>query len=176
MERSMEERRKAAVECLLRSYERYYNVYPYEEEKRPLAARCEYFEHAQKYVLSKKAELWSADCEEFLYLLEMPVLTLALFETWRDFVCEDGKKRMHVGPGHMYSYITPVFVCNSCEEEARRALKKCRIYKSFQFSFHGWMEVHTALVDLGQNRIDTNRGGQPMAKNLKKVLEKEIVL
>ena len=172
----MQDTREAAVERLLKSYEAYYNIHCFEAAEKPLIARCEFFEHSQKYVISKRAELWSADCEEFLYLLEMPVLTLELFETWRDFVYQDGMKRIHVGPGHMYSYLTPVFVCDSCTEEARRALKKCRIYKSFHFSLHGWMDFHTAVIDLGNGRIDTNGGGRTMAKILKKVLKKETLL
>lgn len=78
--------------------------------------------------------------------------------------------RLHVGPGHMYSFITPVFVCDTCEEDARKALKKCRIYKSFHFSLHGWMDYHAAVVDLSKGRIDANRSGHDTAKILKKVL------
>ena len=79
-------------------------------------------------------------------------------------------KLLHIGPGHMYSFITPVFVCDTCDEDARKALKKCRIYKSFHFSLHGWMDFHTAVVDLERGRIDANRSGHSTAKILKKVL------
>lgn len=122
--------REAAIERLLKSYKVYYNINMFDNEQTPLTARCDFFEHSQKYILSKKAELWSADAEEFLYILNIPHLTLELFEKWRDYVYEDGMSRLHIGPGHMYSFITPVFVCDICDEDARKVLKKCRIYKS----------------------------------------------
>ena len=78
--------------------------------------------------------------------------------------------RIHVGPGHMASYITAVFVCDTCDEDALKALKKCRIYKSFHFSLHGWMNFHAALVRVADCRIDANRSGHHVAKILKKVL------
>ncbi len=162
--------REEVIVRLLKSYEAYYNITLFEDPKTPIRARCDYFEHAQKYVVSKKAELWSADCEEFLYLLDLPHLTLPLYEKWRDYIKEDGMKLLHVGPSHMYSFITPVFVCDCCDEDARKALKRCRIYKSFHFSLHGWMDYHAAVVDLSKERIDSNRSGHSVAKVLKKVL------
>ena len=166
----MQYTRETAIARLLKRYQTYYNITLFEEDKTPIRARCDYFEHSEKYVVSRKAELWSADCEEFLYLLDIPHLTLSLYEKWRDYICEDGKKLLHIGPGHMYSFITPVFICDHCEEDARKALKKCRIYKSFHFSLHGWMDYHVALVELSKNRIDSNRSGHSVAKVLKKVL------
>jgi hypothetical protein len=166
----MEYTRESAVERLLKSYQPYYNVHRFSEEEQPLTARCEYFEHSQKYVVSKKVELWSSNTEEFLYIFNVPRLTLDLFEKWRDFVLEDGMSRLNIGPGHMCSYITPVFVCDSCDEDAKKALKKCRIYKSFHFSLHGWMDYHAAVVDLGKGKITANGSGHSTAKILKKVL------
>lgn len=166
----MQYTREAALARLIKSFETYYNVHRFDDEQIPITARCDFFEHSQKYVLSQKAELWSADCEEFLYLLDIPRLTLPLYEQWRDYIREEGMKLLHIGPGHMYSFITPVFVCDTCDEDARKALKKCRIYKSFHFSLHGWMDFHTAVVDLERGRIDANRSGHSTAKILKKVL------
>lgn len=162
--------RKEAAERLLKSYKPFYNINLSEEEAGEFVARCDYFEHSQKYVLSQKAELWSADSEEFLYLFSVPHLTLSLFEKYRDFVYEDGMNRINIGPGHMYSFLTPVFVCETCDADALKAIRKCRIYKSFHFSLHGWMDFHAAAVDLSNNRVYSNRSGHSTAKILKKVL------
>ena len=162
--------RESAIARLIESYKSYYDIHMFHDGQIPVTARCDFFEHSQKYVLSKRAELWSADCEEFLYLLNIPHLTLDQYVKWRDYVHEDGMRLMHIGPGHMYSFITPVFICDICEEDARKALKKCRIYKSFHFSLHGWMDFRTAVVELSKGRIDANRSGHDTAKILKKVL------
>ena len=166
----MQYTRESAIERLLKNYGPYYNIHMIEDDQTPITARCDFFEHSGQYVISKKAELWSADNEEFLYVLSIPHLTLELYEQWRDYVQAEAMERIHVGPGHMASYITPIFICDTCDEAARKALKKCRIYKSFHFSLHGWMDHHTALVELSTGQIDGNLGGRHTAKILKKVL------
>lgn len=166
----MEYTRETAISKLLDSYRTYFNVTTFQKEHAPLAAVCEFFEHSEKFVLSRKAELWSADCEEFIYLFDIEHLTKELFEKCRDYAREDGLKRANIGLGHMYTYITPVFVCDSCEEDARRALKKCHIYQSFHFSLHGWMDFHTAVLEVNHNQITTNRSGKCVEKIMKNVL------
>ena len=166
----MQYTRESAIERLLSKYRAYYNITMFEEDRKPLTAICEFFECTEKYVLSRKASLWSARCEEFLYVFETEHLTKAEFAACRDFACADGLKRADIGPGHMYTYITPVFICDTCEEDARAALKKCRIYKSFHFSLHGWMDFHTAVLEVGNNRITTNRSGKYVEEVMKKIL------
>ena len=114
-------------------------------------------------------ELWSADNEEFLYIVDIPHLTLELYEKWRDYIQEDGMQRVKPGPGHMASYITPVFICDTCDEDARKALKKCRIYKSFHFSLHGWMDYHNVVAVFDDSIIDSNFSGKSSAKFMKKI-------
>lgn len=167
----MQYTRESAIERLLKNYEPFYDIHMMiNGDRSPITARCDFFEHSGQYVISKKAELWSAENEEFLYLVNIPHLTLETFEELKSEIHADGMKRIHVGPGHMASYITAVFICDTCDEDARKALKKCRIYKSFHFSLHGWMDHHTALVELSTGQIDGNLGGRHTAKILKKVL------
>ena len=59
----MQYTREAALARLIKSFETYYNVHRFDDEQIPITARCDFFEHSQKYVISRKAELWSADCE-----------------------------------------------------------------------------------------------------------------
>lgn len=166
----MQYTRETAVSRLLESYRTYFNITISGGEQAYLTAVCEFFEHTEKYVLSRQANLWTANCEEFVYLFNVKELSREIFEQCRDFAYEDGMKRMHIGPGHMYTYITPIFVCDTCREDGRAALRKCRIYKSFKFSLHGWMDFHTAVLEVGCNRITTNRSGRCVEKVLKNVL------
>ena len=61
---------------------------------------------------------------------------------------EQGMARIQPGPNHMYTYISAIFLCDSCDPEARKALKRCHRYQSFRLSYWGWMDFHTALVVL----------------------------
>ena len=49
--------RESAVERLLESYKAYYNVKLSDEAQKPLRAICEFYEHSEKFVLSRKAEI-----------------------------------------------------------------------------------------------------------------------
>lgn len=54
----------------------------------------------------------------------------------------DGMDRMNVGPGHMYTYLTAIFLCDSCDADVIRTVKKTRIYKSFHFHcMVGWIII-----------------------------------
>ena len=190
----MSDSRQEIVERLLAGYRRFYNITrfdggpnPHPEEwkglregdKVPplsfpgngnLVAVCEYYERGQQYFLFRTNELWSSQQEEFIFLFSVGTLTKEVFEACRDFAREEGMKLAHIGPGHMYTYITPVFVCDTAEEAAIALLEKCRIYKSFLFSFHGWMDFHIACFETGKNKLYFNRSGRCMEKNMKKVL------
>lgn len=166
----MQYTRETAVATLLDRYEAYYNITRFEEEQKPLTALCEFFEHSEKFILHRKAELWSADCEEFIFLYETERLTADIFRKCIDQAYEEGMKRANIGPGHMYTYITPVFICDSCDADARKALRKCRIYKSFHFAFHGWMDFHVAALEVTTDTITTNRSGKCLEAVMKRVL------
>ena len=106
----MQYTRDTAIAKLLESYRAYFNIIMFEEEQKPLTAICEFFEHSEKFVLSRKAELWSADCEEFIYLFDVEHLTREIFEQCRDYARKDGMERAHIGPAYVYIYHTGIYM------------------------------------------------------------------
>ena len=60
----------------------------------------------------------------------------------------------------MHSYITAMFLCDSCDEDAKKALKRCKLYKSFRMSYWGWMDFHTGLVVLPEEAVIQGCRGQ----------------
>ncbi|MGN0316385.1 MAG: hypothetical protein ACI4E1_00445 [Lachnospira sp.] len=177
----MEYTRKTALETLIDSFKAYYNVLPAKDIEiagtdksyLPLEAVCEFYERSEKYVISRKAELWTANCEEFIYLFSVDNLTEELFRQCEMYALEDGMNRAHIGAGHMYTYITPIFLCDSCEPSAKKALKRCRHSKSFKLGFHGWMDFHVAMFNLADNSISSNKSGKCVVKVLNNVLYKK---
>lgn len=99
----MENKKENAVERLLKSYRRFYNITrfdggispPLEEgrnlreavklapfrgdEKNGLAAVCEYYEKTGQHLFLKSNEIWSANQEEFIFLFTADHLTADLF-------------------------------------------------------------------------------------------------
>ena len=190
----MENMRDAAVERLLSGYLRYYNVTRFDggpsppieafkgiceagkltppvlPEEHSFVALCEYYEKAEQYFLFKTNELWATYQEEFIFLFSVGDLTRETFCLCRDYAYEEGMKLAHIGSGHMYTYITPVIVCDTAEPDAIKELEKCKIYKSFKFSFHGWMDFHVACFEASKQKLHFNHSGLCMKKNLEKIL------
>ena len=168
----MKYNRQEAAQRLLDSYRTYYNITGYQEGELPLPLLSlgEYYETAQQYILHRKAEVWSANCEEFLYMFSTAHLTADECRRMLAYAQEDGMQRAHIGKGHMYTYITPLILCDTAEEEAIRLLKKCRTYRSFLFSIHGWMEMHTAVLVMEKGKLYTNPRGKCLVKNLRGIL------
>ena len=86
----------------------------------------------------------------------------------------DGMQRIEPGPNHMCSYITAIFLCDTCEPDALRALRRTRIYKSFKLAFHGWMDYHTGVVELSTGKTAANGSGRSTAQLLKTTLFKNM--
>lgn len=183
---------------LMQSYQRFYNITRFDGKESPLpdnkdaireakkislfpeteeirlSAVCEYYEQTGQHLFMKSNEIWSANQEEFIFLFKVRHLDEYIFELGRNYAREEGMKMAHIGSGHMYTYISPVFICDSVSEEARRKLETCRIYKSFKFYFHGWMEFHAACLNMSSGDFYFNRAGRCMEKNLKNVLKEFI--
>ena len=70
----------------------------------------------------------------------------------------------------MVTRLVAVFLCDNAQEAALERVKKCRLYKSFQFSLKGWMEFHSVAVDLGKESVTANGYGRETAKFLKNLL------
>ena len=130
---------------LLRSYAAYYDVEPMEAQE-PLVATAFFHVHGTKYVLSKKAELWATDNNEYVYFFSVPHLTEEVVDQCIQLAYDRGMEHIHPDKNHMSSYIVALFLCDTYTEEAMKKVKRCRMRKSFQFSLKGWMEVHTVFV------------------------------
>ena len=121
--------RLEAIDKLCESYSVYFDVERFEENEDLLAATCFLYVHSEKYVLVKAAKLWEADSNEYVYIFNVPHLTKDVFTKCRDYAHKDGMSRIEPKPGHMCSYITALFICDTCDPDAVRALKRTRIYK-----------------------------------------------
>ncbi|MBR4743804.1 MAG: hypothetical protein IK082_06410 [Oscillospiraceae bacterium] len=166
----MELDREQTVERLLSTYGQWYDLTRVEDGG-PLVATGEFHEHGTGYILIRKAEMWSADCHEYLYVFSVETLDRACFEQCLAKARELGEPLVKPAEGHKSTYLTVVIICGTADEEGLTALRKCRIRKSFQLSLQGWMEVHTAAVAVRGNVIASNGDGRRTREFLKNVLQ-----
>lgn len=160
------------LETLLKGYAPYFDIERTGDDALtlPLAAKCTLHVHSEKYFLMKKAVLWNADSHEYVFLFSMPQLSLPLYQACLGYAYEEGMALIHPGNGHMVTYLTAVFLCDLCDPDARKALRRCRLHKNFRFALDGWMDFHTALIELQSGKVCTNSSGHENAGFLKKLL------
>ncbi len=166
--------REEFFDQVLNGYAENYDIVPAgpTEDGLPLAARADLQMEQLGYILSKKAKMWSANSEEFVYFFNAPALTDDLCAKVLAYVWKDGISRIDLTnkKDHMCTRITMVCLCDKADEAAMERVSKCRLYKSFQFSLKGWAECHAVAVELGKSSVVSNRYGRETAEFMKSVL------
>lgn len=125
-----------------------------------LAATAVFHEHGVGFMLIRKAEMWSADRHEYAWFYTAPHLTLADCEKWSKEALDAGLQLVDPKEGHMSTAISAIFICDSADAEAVEKLKKTKFRKDFQFGLKGWTALHTAVVELGADRVTSNGEGR----------------
>lgn len=164
-------------EKLMEGYAGNYDIQRVEEDVQnlPLRARASMHVSESGFVLTRKAQMWSADSDEHVYFYSADTLTSELCEKGIEYAHEEGMKLIDLDgtPNHMCTCLVAIFICNHAESEAISKIEKCRIYKNFQMSLKGWMEVHTICVELDEDRVTSNRYGKDTAKFITELLHPE---
>lgn len=163
--------RDSLLEKILDHYSSCYDITRPGEEELPLVATADFHEQQTGYVLIRKAEMWSADRHEYAFFYSVPKLTVDIFNELIAKTRALGEPKVNPESGHMSSNIVAIFLCDSADEAAVKALRKYHYRKSFRFSFLGWMELHTALVDLSSGEAFSNGAGRNNAKFLRSLLK-----
>ena len=140
--------REEILEKLIRSYEGYFDIERSDDFEPPLQAVCHFNVRSAKYVLLKKAELWSATSNEHVYIFSVPELTEEIYRICEKKAYDEGMKLIDPKPGHMYTYITAIFICDTCTPEAKNAgFTKVFIFRCTA----GWISIQS--LSSGVNRI-----------------------
>lgn len=160
------------LQALLRSYEAYYDTARVDDGA-PLLATCDFHSTSERYVLTKKAKLWAAETNEYVFLFHVNELTMDSFARCRDLALERGMEKIHPHPEHMYSHITAILLCDTAQPDALELLERYKKSASFKLSLHGWMEYRIAAVDLSTAEVFTNRKGKELKKSLRRVIDFE---
>lgn len=165
--------REELLERLLDSYAGSYDIErDVNESDRPeLAARAHFFVDESQYMISKKAVMYSVTSDEYVWFFTVPRLTAGICDACISYAWDKGLQLAdHASGKQMVTRISAVFIADTIDDDAENRVVKCRLYKSFQFSLKGWMECHTAAVDLGKESAVSNRYGRETAKHLKNLL------
>lgn len=164
---------------LLLRYSGTFDIYqPYTILGNEYPAYGYFFSHVEKYVLVRKANMWSADSYEHVLFVNPEELTQAHLEEYRRAIEEyiepvlvlKGEKLPE--PNHMYSYITIAVVTEKAlSSELKKAVKKFKFEKSYMHSIRGYSQGRIAVASMEDESVCVNGAGRTLKKLYKSVFE-----
>ena len=161
---------KTHLDELLRSYERYFDIQrPYSIQNEPVDALAKFSSKSTRYVLSKRAKLWGAECYEYLFFFCERELTGAHIERIEKVLHHAEKELVMPHKEHMYSYLNAVILCEEMALEVKRQIKSFRWRKSYCLSMHGWMAAGIAAISIADGKYVCNRAGKDVKEHMQKL-------
>ena len=142
----------------------------------PAYARYESF--SEKYVLSRKASLWSVrEYEHVLFAraadsTEKQVRALeAVAAEYMEPVLVRGGKSVPE-KDHMRSFLTLVLICEGViSEDAVRRVRKYHFDRGYRFSLRGFVQGRIVLIDLPGRRVVASPGAKDIRKFYQRVFD-----
>lgn len=160
------------AEKVMKSYEAYYDVHRWEDEL--FAARMDFHMENDNYVLFKKNVTNQAMVHEYCWLLAVKHLDSKVYRRAEAEVLRRGMELIDPKQNHhMSTTLSLLVVCESCDSEALKALRRCRIHKEFRFGLDGYMDFHTGIAVLEDGKTACNFSGGDLRRNLKNLLKME---
>ncbi len=162
----------AFLEQLLNGYKSSYDIERIEGATEGLVAKAHMHVEECQCIIFEEFKMWTADADEYVYVYRIPHLTEEIADKCIQEVYDDGFpmiKLDHVSirNQHMRTHLVALFIVDEADEAAIKKVKKCKIYKNFAFSFKGWMEMHTATVNLTDGSVSNNNYGRSTGEFLK---------
>ena len=158
---------------ILNGYRSSYDIETYDEVEEGLVATMVLHMNQTQQFLFKEFQMSSASDDEYVSVFRVSNLTEEYVQTNVQNIFEDGLTKIDIdkitfNKQHMCTRVVALFLCDYADEAALKAVAKCKLRKSFQFSLKGWIEAHTAVVVMSDGSVKTNSIARDTAKFLKK--------
>lgn len=134
-------------------------------------AIAEFHSRGEKYFMIKKAKLWAAETNEYVYFIICENLDAETLNILFSEVIKYSLTKIKPHSEHMFSNISLVIITDQSKQDVLKDAAKLSFKKNFKFSLHGWAEFRVALLDVSERKITTNSSGKEIGKNFKKSLK-----
>ncbi len=162
------------LQKLLPSYESFFDInYNVSAGSRIFPATAAYHSRSEKYVLVRSAKLWATEMNEYVYFAFGDTPNKEEFISLKKDALQAGLTQIKPHSEHMYSYVSLLLVADFLSEEVIREIKKSSYHKTYLFSFHGWMHLRIAAVDLSSGKVYGNRQGKELLPLLQNILSQD---
>ena len=146
---------------------------------RTFAAYAQYASSAEKYVLTRKANLWKVSESEHVLFIDVPADAdpETLFEEAASLIdgymepvfSRDNEK--YPPKDHMRTFLTVVLITeHPLEKELIRKIQRFRYDKSYLFSLRGYSQGRLIAIDLPNNKVYTSPAAKDVAGFYRQVL------
>lgn len=152
-----------ALERILRSYVRYYDVIR-EGVEAPFAAEARFHSHGEQYVLVKSARISEADSHEYVYFAVVDTLDAAGAAALEEAAWERGIAHVKPHSSHRNSDVTLIILAEHMTPEAKAAVRKSHRSKSYKFSLQGWSNYRAVALETSSGTLVHNRLGRTLKK------------
>lgn len=160
------------VNRVMKSYEAYYDVHRTMDDL--FAARMDFHMENDNYVIFKKNVTNQAMVHEYCWLLVVKHLDSKVYQQAEAEVLRRGMDLIHPKQNHhMSTTLSLLAVCETCESDALKALRRSHMHKEFRFGLGGYMDFHAAAAVLEKDTVVSNFSGTDLKKNLKHLLKVE---
>lgn len=141
----------SAVKNILRKFEKYYDI----KEYNLLNPKYVAVFHAslERYVLTRKANLWTADDNEYVFFYEGGILTEDELKKNIDTSLSLSRDFIKPDRNHRSSIATSIMVYGSADPGVRKSVEKYRYYRSFKFTLNGWMRHRIIVLNVGDSEV-----------------------
>ena len=153
-----------ALEKVLRSFRRYYNI-NLENPAAPFAAEARFETHDEQYFLIRAARISESNSTESVFFALEDHLDADTFERLDETAWRVGMSRVNPAAGHRSSDVILVILTNQMDDEAAQRIRSRRHYQSYRFGLRGWSNYRLVALEIPTGRAAHNRLGSDL-KNL----------
>ncbi len=158
-----------ALESLLHSYVRYYDVFRDGVEP-PFAAEAHFHSHGEQYVLVRSARVSESDSHEYIYFAVEDSVDLEKLKMLDETAWERGIGHVKPHNYHRNSDVSLFILADHITREAMDAVKKIKHYKSYRCRLQGWSNYRLIALETSSGTLTTNRLGRDQKKLFRNIL------
>lgn len=151
------------LQKILKSYQRYYNVYT-ENVPAPFTAYAEFSSHSEQYFLVKEAKITDIDSNEFVYFYNSDSISLEKIQELSETAWNNGIAKVKPDFSHRNSDVTLIIITDNIDEDILKQCKKIKYTKSYAFTLKGWSNFRLAVHCTKTGKTSSNRLGKDLRK------------
>ena len=165
------------LDNLLKGYQCSYDVERIGEKEKEtsLVAKAHFHVEESQCVVFKEFSMWTAESDEHVFIFHTKRLTLEIAKQIIEYTYSEGfplikLEHTSIKHQHMCTRLVALVIAEETTPEAVKILKRCKIYKNFNFSLKGWMEMHTVAVNLETGQVTGNRYSRDTVRYIKELI------